>query len=244
MSNDANLHAGHRKRLTQKFLTSANTLSDHELIELLLFYSIPRRDTNPLAHRLLRAFGSIDGLLKAKPQEIKSVTGIGESSATQILVVGELLARARALPNKKQKLSTPEQLDNYLPMLFKEFTEEKAVVILLDKSYNKISELTYKQKQKLYVSIDLNELVSTFAVLKPKHMIVAHNHTGEKCFPSNEDLTSTKKMNMLCDLHGVNLIDHVIVKGKETFSFRKNGLMDMIKDEKGIYNILTHIKED
>ena len=209
-----------------------------------MFYSIPRRDTNPLAHKLLRTFGGIDGLLNANVKELASVSGIGERSATNILLVGEILKRADQKPKQKIKLSTPEQLNKFLPTLFGDFIEEKAVLILLDKTYHKVVELTYKQKQKLYVSIDLNELVSTFAVLKPKHLILVHNHTGEQCLPSSEDMASTRKINMLCELHGVNLIDHVILKRNEKFSFRESGLIDMIKGEEGIEKLSTNIKED
>ena len=124
MSNDANLHAGHRKRLTEKFLINASALSDHELIEILLFYSIPRRDTNPLAHQLLRVFGGIDGLLNASAQEISSISGIGERSATNILLVGEILRRATQKPKQKIKLGSPEQMNKFLPTLFRDFIEE------------------------------------------------------------------------------------------------------------------------
>lgn len=78
-----NIHAGHRERLKNKFLRfGAEALEEHELLELLLFYAIPQKDTNPIAHNLINRFGSVAGVLKAEPKELTEVSGIGMHAAT------------------------------------------------------------------------------------------------------------------------------------------------------------------
>ena len=97
MSNQAtkkNIHAGHRERVRENVLKNGfEQLEDHRLLELLLFYSIPREDTNEIAHRLLNEFGSFTEIVKATPKKLSEVQGVGKNSAIQIAAIGELYKR-------------------------------------------------------------------------------------------------------------------------------------------------------
>ena len=222
----------------EKLVKQPSVLSEHELLEILLYYSIPRVDTNALAHRILRTFGSLNRVFSASYVELLNIEGVGTSTAKQIIAVGTLFKKACNKPQRRIKLSNLEQVKSLLFNEFKDRNVEWCVLYLLDEKFIKIGELEYDDLHKFKVGLDVNELVSTFGVLHPKYVILAHNHIGESCNPSSEDDITTKKINILCELHGVNLIDHVIIRGEdELFSYRQNGLMDVIKNQANVFSI-------
>ena len=112
------LHDGHRQRCKQRFLrTGAEGFDDHQLLELLLFYAIPRRDTNETAHRLLKRFGSLQGVLYAAPEELSAVEGIGESAAVLLRLTGDLSLRARKAALPEKLLNSPGRAGAYFAEL-------------------------------------------------------------------------------------------------------------------------------
>ena len=103
MPEKANAHDGHRKRLRERYLTQGlEGFQPHEALELLLFYAIPRRDTNLLAHQIIDRFGSLDAALSASPQELAQIDGVGESAAALISLLRPMLALAGRKKEKKQ----------------------------------------------------------------------------------------------------------------------------------------------
>lgn len=113
-----NLHKGHRERLRQSYIENGpDGMHEHQLLELLLTYAIPRRDTNPIAHRLLdkSAFGSLWEVLSAGPKELMAVEGIGESAAVLLSLVGAMGRRAKAkgMAAQKKRLNTPDAAMRY-----------------------------------------------------------------------------------------------------------------------------------
>ena len=103
MGNYVEIHAGHRDRMYDKLLNSPDSLSEHEYLEVLLFSFIPRKNTNPIAHKLLRTFGSLSGVFNASAKELMTVDGIGKSVATKIVAVGKIFQRVK---DKKEKTFT------------------------------------------------------------------------------------------------------------------------------------------
>ena len=112
------LHDGHRQRCKQRFLRAgAEGFDDHQLLELLLFYAIPRCDTNETAHRLLKRFGSLQGVLYADPGELAAVEGIGESAAVLLRLTGDLSLRARKAALPEKLLNSPDRAGAYFAEL-------------------------------------------------------------------------------------------------------------------------------
>ena len=240
MMEDNNIHQGHRKRMLEKAKSSADQFSDHELLEILLFYAIPRQDTNALAHRLLRIFGSLKNICSASVEELCAIDGVGERTAIMLSVIGKTLDRVNKNANKPIELSNYEQVKNHLVNEYRGVKSETCKFFLLDQKFKQIASLNYGDMYKFKVSIDINELVSATTVLKPAYIIMAHNHVSENCLPSQQDKVTTRKVNFICSVHGVNLIDHVIIRQNgEMYSFRQNGLMDMIKNELDIDKIFS-----
>ena len=124
METDKNLHAGHRERAVKKFLTNPDSFSDHELLEVLLFYALPRRDTNALAHRIIKYFGSLEKVFSAPLESLKAVDGVGDRVATELLVIGTMYKRLRA---EKQPLKTYCSFDSVRERMIGYFRNQRNI---------------------------------------------------------------------------------------------------------------------
>ena len=107
MSKEKNLHAGHRARAVELLLNNADALTDHQILEVLLFYVIPRQDTNPLAHKLIKIFGDLEGVFNASLTQLSAVEGVGEKVSAFILAMGEVLKRSAKKQERKIYLIGP-----------------------------------------------------------------------------------------------------------------------------------------
>ena len=240
METKENLHEGHRSRLKAKFLEHPSILSDHELLEVLLYGAIPRIDTNKIAHRLLKTFGSLSNVFSASEKELMSVDGIGKNSAISIMIVGNLAERLikERINSKKIRMFSYYENREEIIKDFAGLYEEKVIIYLLDNKFRKISSVTFEDREKFSVKLDIPELAKAVAIYKPKYAIVAHNHPSGKTDPSEDDDFTTQKLSLLCSIHGVNLVDHVIVAGKNTFSYRHEGRLQPLQEKADIYKLL------
>ena len=126
-------HAEHRKRLRARFLAAPESFEDHELLELLLFYSIPRINTNEIAHDLISRFGSLKGVVDASLSSLQTVKGVGENSALYLRAIAELLFRyERASCDVEAPLSSAASLGKYLRSLFVGTESEISYILLFD----------------------------------------------------------------------------------------------------------------
>ncbi len=242
MSKDKNLHAGHRARAVELLLNNAEALTDHQVLEVLLFYVVPRIDTNPLAHRLIRIFGDLNGVFSASKEQLSAVDGVGERVSAFIVAMGEVLKRASKKAERQIDFSTPQKTKDFVIGLLRYERSEKFIMLLLDKRFSLVAKVEFTDNEKHKVSAEIPELVSALNVYKPCHAILTHNHTSNNCSPTAEDDLSTKKINLLCQLNGVNLIDHVIVAGEKTFSYKAEGLIEKIKEQTNLEKIFNDIK--
>ena len=239
MENKINLHEGHRARMLEKILLNTELLAEHELVEILLTFAIPRKDVNPLAHQLIRTFGGIKGLFRADKNELLAVDGVGKKTAGLIIAVGEIIKIAEKTKKVDCKMQSPEQLGEYFKNKYKSLTEERFELILLNERYSIVNSVSYSDKNALSVFANPNELINLFAVHKPKFVTIAHNHIYGSAEPSKQDILSTKRLALLCSLHGVQLLDHVIVDRENIYSFRSNGILDQILKDIDIDNLLS-----
>ena len=240
---DSNLHAGHRKRMTNRFLNNPDSLSDHEKLEVLLFSVVPRHDTNALAHTLINVFGSLKNVFNATPKELASVKGVGARIATQICVVGKIfnsLNDSKAL-EIKERWTSFDNNRKYISRYFEEGEQEKFVIFLLDNKYKLLSHMEFKNKSDFAVKVEVPELVQALAVIKPSFLIVSHNHPSGSIAPSETDDFTTKKLNILCEIHGISLIDHIIVGNSDFYSYHVEGRMDYIKKTSDVSTVLKEV---
>lgn len=240
MKTNDNLHEGHRSRMRAKFLENSSVLSDHELLEVLLYSAIPRIDTNEIAHRLLKTFGSLTKVFSATEKELMSVEGIGKTSATSIKIVGSLADRLimERAKNKTVRMFSFYENKQEIISDFSELYEEKVIIYLLDDKFRKISSITFEDREKFSVKLDIPELAKAVAIHKPKYAIVAHNHPSGSVEPSKDDDFTTQRLCLLCSIHGVNLVDHVIVAGGDAYSYRQEGRLQPLQEKADLNKLL------
>ena len=220
------LHEGHRQRVREKFLQGGfDVFSDHEILELLLFYCIPRRDTNELAHKLINRFGSVEKVLNAPCEELEQIEGIsaGVSAYFRLIVeTHKYLSLAHA--SKNVFLKNVEQTCDYIKNYFIGEKNEAVYLLCLDAKRAVIG--CYKIGEGSVTSTNVstrtivNKAISTNAV----SVILAHNHPGGFAIPSPDDITTT--MNIADALRSVEVIlaDHIIIADDDVISMRQSGV--------------------
>lgn len=244
MNDRENLHAGHRERMIDKFIANSSGMADHELLEMLLFSFIPRKNTNDIAHALLRKFDNLKGVFNAKIDELTMVKGVGKRTASYISIVATIFNRIEKSENpEKQSAWTFSRIYGYVKDLFENIHQEKVVIILFDKYFRKINLLDFQDDKINKVSGDVTEIANAFAISKPKYAIIAHNHPSGNLNPSEQDDFATAKLNLLCSTHGVTLIDHIIVDKDKSYSYHLTNRMEMIKQKFNIEKLLQKVKE-
>lgn len=219
-----NIHKAHRKRVREKFRkVGVDGLAEHELIELMLFYSIPVKNTNELAHELMQEFGGIVNILNADEKQLASVKGIGESTLTLIKFLRECMYKyINEINNISNVRLTPENINTYIKNLFFGHTRETLYAVLLD------SDCTVKKVKRISVgTVNATPLypreIIHFAVNEHyPYLLLAHNHPNGDPQPSENDLNITKTIEVALSFIEVRLVDHVIVAGEKVLSIAKN----------------------
>ena len=225
-----NLHKGHRERLRQSYIENGpDGMHEHQLLELLLTYAIPRRDTNPIAHRLLdkSAFGSLWEVLNAVPKELMAVEGIGESAAVLLSLVGAMGRRekAKGAAAQKKRLNTPDAAMRYCKSLPFNDTNESMYMGCLDKNYRILHTQLLGTGTPGEVTIYPRTVVECAVRYGAQNIIICHNHPSGDLRPSVDDCETTAKIINAVSAIGIGFSDHVIVGGDNAFSmFRESGL--------------------
>jgi DNA repair protein RadC len=221
------MHEGHRKRVKDRFLSEGlDAFEDHQVLELLLFYCIPRRDTNELAHRMIKEFGSLAGLFEAEPKDISKRCGVSENTAILVSLVPSLARRYfKARWGEKPKLDSSSKAGDYAISLFAGRTYEAFYVLCLD-SQNRVNYAALVQEGTITEAPVYPRLVVE-AVLRHKasSVILAHNHPGGSMQPSRADIEVTGRIGSALEPISVKVVDHIIVAGDRYFSFKENGLL-------------------
>ncbi len=221
-----NLHTGHRKRLMERVGKAPDQLYDHEILEALLFFALPRVDTNPLAHRLLQRFGDIQNVLNAEEGALCSVDGVGVQVANFLRLQGELHRRMDQVKPKTRYLKNSRDARLFVRRHLGESDTEKLLIVFLSGAGKVLSVSTYSNKKKEQVETKVLDMIQIAAALRAKALVLAHNHPSGNPKPSEKDIKSTETIDVFCKMCGITLFDHVIVSGTDSFSFRDEGLID------------------
>lgn len=228
--------------MIKKFIAQPDIMPEHEILEILLFDSIPRKDTNLLAHKILDVFGSLKRVLGATAEELMTVDGVGEKTASKILLMSKLaecLAVKKEQKDKEGMAYSFEKNRDFVINLLKDENEEAMLVFLFDKKDKLLTYVKFSDKDYTRVRIDEKTLTKAIVVNKPFSGIVAHNHPSGALYPSLEDDISTKKLFLILQLHGVKLLDHIIVANGNAFSFYLNGRIDEIREKFTVEKLLN-----
>lgn len=208
-------HDGHRARMKQRFLKEGfQNFADHEIMEFLLYYSMPRKDTNEIGHRLLDSFGSFDRVLDAPISELMKIDQIGEHSAILLKILPEVTRRYRMskLSDHKNMQST-EDFGKYLTEYYMPLEFEQVTAILLDNRQRMISFEIVHNGSVNSSDINVRRIVEIAMTKGASSLILAHNHPNGELLPSDSDISTTKYlMNVFApiDLH---MREHILVAG-------------------------------
>lgn len=220
------IHAGHRQRLKKQFLEhGAESFQDHQLLELLLFYVVPQRDTNPIAHELLRCFGSLDGVFSASSEELTQVTGITENGAILLRLLPELQRRISVSRETQQKFSTIEDVAEYLWPFFQGIRQERAYLLCLNQRDQIVGCDLLAQGNEKSVNIDPSLLVELALRHKANWVVMAHSHPSSFAIPSESDLYTTLRCRDVLKALNITLRDHLIFADDDYLSMKQSNML-------------------
>lgn len=207
------VHDGHRGRLRERYINEGGKcFAAHNLLELLLFYGIPRKDTSPIAHALLERFGNVNDVLNATVEELCQVNGVNESTAVLIHLVGEMGDRFyRNEAADELRFFTYDEIGLFL---YEQFTDKKQEQVLAMYTTNsgkllKLDTLCVGGVNS--ASFDVRKLVATAISVDAGAVILAHNHPGGTCIPTGEDLDTTKNIGKVLSSAGIELVEHYVI---------------------------------
>lgn len=223
-----NPHFNHRERVKERFAREGlEHFQPHQILEMILFYSIPRGDTNVIAHDLLKKFGSLSNVFEADPKDLITVKGIGENSATFLSMFPSVTQRYFADKwGEKPTLDSSAKAGEYMVSLFVGYTYEIFYVVCLD-AQNKVNFSQIVQEGTIdEAAIYPREIVDTVLRHQAHGVILAHNHPGGSLKPSTADIDVTHKIRKALESISIHVIDHIIVAGSQYFSFAEKGLFN------------------
>lgn len=225
------MHDGHRLRIRKKFILNGfDNFEDHEILELALFYAIPRKNTNVVAHELLDKFGTVDAVFDAPMNVLKEVEGIGESAAVFIKMISGV---ARIYMERKfkniEKAPNMSDINDKITFKFIGRTEELVVIVLLDAKGKVLYEGVVNKGTVNAVDIYARKIIELIVLYNASSVIIAHNHPSGFAVPSVEDIESTSKLNKVLKSMHVELLDHIIVADGDYVSLRDCGMKDIFE---------------
>ena len=219
------MHSGHRERMKRRFReTELKGFDDVNVLELLLFYALPRQDTNPLAHKLIDRFGSFQDVIDAPYDELLSVSGVGENVATLLKLIPAVCKRyTRSKQKRKMSYTRYEDLEDFVIPLFSFDSEETLFLICMD-SGNRITYCEPLNKGQLdSVYIEPRDVVRVAMNARASRVVLAHNHPSGVAMPSTSDIALTFSLKEALGLFNIELLDHFIVAEETCISMRKHG---------------------
>ena len=223
----ASVHSGHRQRLKDQFLTHGmDPIHDVNVLELILFYAIPRQDTNPIAHRLLNTFGSLAAVFDATPEELMERGGLSKNAATLIKLI-PAAARRQQLSRSSchQLLDSTQKCGDYLVPFFFGATQEEVYLLGLDAKCKVLGCVKLSTGSVNSAGLSIRKVVECALNMKASSAVLAHNHTSGIAVPSQEDIRTTQSISHALDLVGVYLADHVVVADEDYVSMAESGLI-------------------
>ncbi|MEQ9619306.1 MAG: DNA repair protein RadC [Deltaproteobacteria bacterium] len=221
-------YLNHRKRLRERFhKTGADGMHDYELLELLLTYSIPRRDVKPVAKKLLSEFGSLSGVLDADQKKLEALSGVGSVSATLIRLVKELYGSYLAENMKKGDiLSSPEAVLKFVRVRLSGLVNEAFMVIFLNVKNEVIDYSILHEGTVDNVAVYPRRIIESAISHNASGIILVHNHPSGNPAPSREDKILTRDIREAVNTIDIRMLDHIIVGKGGYFSFVESGLLN------------------
>ena len=232
VENKGSLHKGHRQRLKNRASKSLETMPYHEILELLLTYTIPYKDVNPLAHELIARFGSLGGVLDAGYDQLLKCDGVGHETALFLSLLPEIYIKYSSSKHVgRVVLNNVSSCINYFRSIANIKKVEEFYVFCLDAKKRLVKTLTVNGGNASSVSVDLSYFTESVSAEGISSIVIMHIHTGSSIYPTRADLIATKRLVSVCYMLGINVEDHIIVGEQDYYSFVSNGLFHMLSKD-------------
>ncbi len=220
------IHDGHRNRMKERFRKNGiDSMKEHEVLEMLLYYCIPRRNTNEIAYALIEEFGSLPKVLNASPMELQLVGGIGENAALFISFVRQLGSFfSDDKVDKKNILWDLDKCHKHLQEYFIDKRNETVVLLCLDAKCKLLGCHVVGEGSLHSANVSIRKIVATVLATNATSVVLAHNHPGGLAIPSGEDVQATRTIAEALKAMDVVLIDHVVVSDGDLVSLLYSGL--------------------
>lgn len=222
------IHKDHRRRVKNRFLSEGlDHFEELHALELLLFFAIPQGDVNPLAHKLLDHFGSLHQVLKAPPEQLMAVKGVGEHTAILLgLVKGLSKKYLIDYDEKTIQLGTLEECGAYLMDRFLGRRDEVVMLLCLDAKRAPLACRVVSEGSVNTAEVSVRKVVEAALAVNATSVVLAHNHPSGIAVPSMEDIVTTRRIAMALDAVGIGLEDHIVVAERDYVSLVQSGYYD------------------
>ena len=219
------IHEGHRERLKERFRKEGlDHFTEIQALELMLFYTIPRRDTNPIAHALLETFGSFSQVVEAPVEELMKVKGVGQSTAQFLAMVPQLGRYYQKNRDSQAKyLYDIDQCARYLLPFFFGRRSETVFLLCLDAKCKMLCCRELGDGDANSAGLSVRKVVETALGVNSSSVVLAHNHPSGLAIPSAEDVLTTRQLAMALQTVDVQLVDHIIVADGDYVSMAQSG---------------------
>lgn len=220
------IHQGHRQRVRERFLqTGLNGFQEHQILEFLLFYAIPRADTNPLAHRLLRRFGSLNEVLAASIPALRSVEGMTENAAIYLRLIASVYAASPDKTYAQVPMNNPASICAYFQRIYAYENREVLRLACLDEQFFLRNCHILEVGTTRSVTVSIRKIVEHAIFDNSSILILAHNHPNSTAQVSREDISSTEQIMGYLKTLSIELFDHIIVGQDNVISMRDTGCL-------------------
>ncbi len=219
------IHNGHRERIKKRFLEHGlESFEDHSVLELLLFYALPRGDVNPVAHTLMSRFGSLAAVFDAPAEELAKVPGIGMNTAELIKLIPQVSRRyLMSRASFDDILDSAKKAGEYLLPRFYAERDEIVYMVCLDAKCKVLNCKLLFRGSVNAANISIRKIVENALVYNSTGVIIAHNHTSGIAIPSEEDKITTRRIEQALKAVDITLTDHIVVADDDFVSMADNG---------------------
>lgn len=223
-----NVHKGHRQRVKENFLNCGlDGFQQHEILELLLFFGIPQKDTNVLAHELIEEYGSFAGVFNADYDDLIKHKGMTSSAAVLITMIPQLLQKYMNDVKDSVSLDNLKSINEYFVSAYFGVKNEEIKVCCLDNHMKIISCSTVVVGGIDKARVDMRKIVEAVFRANSNYVIIAHNHPNGSPVPSEADVMTTKAIKDTFDSLGISLVDHVVVGRNTAISMKNSGYFNI-----------------
>ena len=226
-------HKGHRERVKLKALEGGiEHWPYHEVLELILMYSVPQKDVNPLAHTLIETFGSLGAVLDAGYDQLVKVKGVGHNTALFLSLLPDFFVKYTASKNVDSVvLDTSHKLVQYFRTIDRVRNNERFYIFCLNGEKKLIKMVKFDADIVSAVSVPLTDFSQKIAFASNRSVIIMHTHPNGNAQPTEADMKATRRMIKAAKAVGVKIEDHIIVTNNHYYSFADNKMMELFLNE-------------